>query len=125
MKQIVEDLLLLQNLELGAERVSSGAPGSEEIRKKIPAQVLQHYDRLRARGKKGIAYVRNGVCGQCHMQVAVGLLASLHRHDKVYRCENCGAYLLLKEDPPALEIAPRATKPARRGRPRKEPSHVA
>lgn len=124
MKEIAENLLLLQNLELGAERVAKGGAAPEELRQRIPAQVLQHYDRLRARGKKGIAYVRNGVCGQCHMQVAVGLLASLHRHDNIYRCENCGAYLLVVKEPPALELAPQSTKPARRGRPRKIPSHV-
>ncbi len=125
MKQMLDYLLQLQNLELGIERVPSGGPGPEELRKKIPAQVLQHYDRLRARGKKGIAYVRHGVCGQCHMQVAVGLRAMLRRQDNLYRCENCGSYLYLLEDAAVLEMPLRSVKPARRGRPRKIQAHAA
>jgi hypothetical protein len=123
MKQILDNLLRLQNLELGTERVSMGS--AEEVRKNIPVHLLGQYDRLRARGKKGVAMVRNGVCSQCHMALAVGLLASLHRDDSVYRCATCGAYLYLVSEPPVLEIAPRINKPARRGRPRKDAAHAA
>jgi len=125
MKQLLDNLLLLQNLELRSER-AAGGPGADELRKKVPAQILQHYDRLRARGKKGIALVRHGVCGQCHMQVAVGLLAQLHRQDNLYRCETCGAYLhLVDEQAAPLEMPPRNIRPVRRGRPPKAPAHVA
>jgi hypothetical protein len=127
MKQMLDNLLRLQNLELGIERSPDGV-GSEELRQKIPAQVLQHYDRLRLRGKKGIAYARHGVCGQCHMQVAVGLQAMLRRMDNLYRCENCGCYLYVQDEPEpmtVLEMPPRSVKPARRGRPRKIHAHAA
>ena len=129
MKQILENLLRLQNLELGTERAKADGQGVEELRKTLPTQVLLHYDRLRTRGKKGIAAVRGGVCAQCHMQVAVGVLALVRRQDNLYRCQNCGCYLLLVEDAPlpaaVLGIPPRQTKPARRGRPPKVPTHVA
>lgn len=125
MKQILENLLLLENLELRKEPMPAGSPGPEELRKTIPAQVLQHTDRLRERGKKGVAHVRNGVCGQCHMQVAVGLLNSLRRQDNLYRCANCGSYLYYVEEPVALEMPPRSVKPGRRGRPPKARVHVA
>lgn len=124
MKQILESLLLLQEAELRKERGAASDMSPEELRKKIPAQVLQHSDRLRARGKKWIAHVRNGVCSQCHMRVAVGLLASLRRRDNLYRCETCGAYLYLVEEP-QLEAPPRNTKPGRRGRPPKVSTHAA
>jgi hypothetical protein len=126
MKEMLECLLRVQNMELGIERVPSGGAGPEEMRKKIPAQILQHFDRLLARGKKGVAYVRLGVCGQCHMQVAVGLQAMLRRQDNLYRCENCGCYLYaVEEEAPVLEMPPRSVKPARRGRPRKVHAHAA
>src|SRR5512143_260216 len=112
MKQILDHLLQLQNLESGGQRVPAGKAGAEELRKKIPAQVQQHFDRLRARGKKGVALVRHGVCGQCHMSIAVGLLASLRRQDNLSRCENCGAYPSLVDEAPALEMPPRSMKPA-------------
>lgn len=125
MKQILDSLLALQNLELGNRPGLNNAVGSEELRRSIPANVLQHYDRLRARGKKGLADVRRGVCGQCHMQVAVGLLASLLREDNLHRCANCGAYLRLVDEEPVLELPPRQVQPGRRGRPRKVNAHVA
>jgi hypothetical protein len=118
MKLILDNLLLLQKLELQGKRASGDEVGPEEVRKKLPPQVLEHYDRLRQRGKKGVAFVTNGVCGQCHMRVAVGLLAALRRQDNLYRCENCGSYLQLMEPAP-LAMPPRVTKPRRRGRPPK------
>ncbi len=125
MKQVLDSLLLLYALETGTDSGQATSRGPEEIRKKIPAHILQNYDRLRARGKKGVAFVRHGVCANCHMQVAVGLLAELHREDALSRCENCGCYLCLGEEPaPVLEMPPRAVKPARRGRPRKVQTHV-
>ncbi len=129
MKQILENLLRLQTLELGTERAKAGGESVEELRKNLPAPVLLQYDRLRSRGKKGVAAVRGGVCSQCHMQVAVGVMALVRRQDNLYRCQNCGCYLQLVEDAPApvpqLEMPPRQIKPARRGRPPKVASHVA
>jgi hypothetical protein len=119
MKQILDILLRLQNLELGIERAASGTGGPEQLRKSVPAPILEHYDRLRTRGKKGVAIVKHGVCGQCHMQVALGLQALLRRDDSVQRCETCGAFLYRVEEVPQLEPPPRAVKPGRRGRPRK------
>ena len=128
MKLMLDNLLRLQSLECGKQRAPAGSPGPEELRKRIPAPILQQYDRLRARGKKGIALVRHGVCSQCHMQVAVGLLAQLRRPDNVHRCQNCGAYLQIADEPSEiapLEIRPRNVRPARRGRPPKATVHVA
>src|SRR5262245_6742403 len=108
MKQVLDNLLRLQALELSIEQSPSGSMGTEELRKRIPTPYLQHYDRLRARGKKGVAMVRHGVCGQCHMQVAMGLLAALRRQVDVHRCENCGSFLcLIEEAAPQLEMPPR------------------
>ena len=125
MKQILETLLLLETLASQKDSAITGGHGVDELRKKIPVQVLQHCDRLRVRGKKGVVYVRNGVCSQCHMQVAVGLLASLRRVDNLYRCANCGSYLCLAAEPAPLELPPRSAHPGRRGRPPKAQAHVA
>src|SRR5438105_5172059 len=48
-----------------------------ELRGKIPAPILGHYDRLVAQGKKGVAAVRNQVCTGCHMKVTLGVMATL------------------------------------------------
>jgi predicted nucleic acid-binding Zn-ribbon protein len=126
MMQVLTNLVQLQGLGLEAEHQPSNADQIDQLRLTIPAAVLLNYDRLRARGKKGVAMVRHGVCGQCHMQVAVGQLALLRRQDNLYRCENCGSYLCLVDEPaPVLEMPPRGTKPVRKGRPRKLPAHAA
>jgi predicted nucleic acid-binding Zn-ribbon protein len=94
MNQIIENLFELQTLE------ESGDANVDRLRKRIPNEVLYHYDRLRLRGRHGVAIVRRGVCGQCHMQVAIGLLASLRRMDNIHCCQNCGAYLSVVEETP-------------------------
>jgi hypothetical protein len=115
MNQIIETLLQLQALEAGTCQNSTSDAEIKKLRQRIPGPVLLHYDRLRARGKQGAAFVRHGVCGQCHMQLAIGLLASLHRLDDMHRCQNCGAYLSeVKET--SIEIPLKNTKPVRRAR---------
>ncbi len=123
MKQFLDTLLLLQNSTV--QNPEASAAGTDELRKKLPGPVLEHSDRLWQRGKKAVTFVRRGVCGQCHMQVAVGLLALLRRQDNLYRCENCGAYLYWQDEPAVLELPPRTVKPGKRGRPRKNLTHVA
>jgi len=115
MNQIIETLLQLQAFEAGTCQNSTGDAEIKKLRQRIPAQVLTHYDRLRARGKQGATFVRHGVCGQCHMQLAIGLMASLHRRSDMHCCQNCGAYLSVVEEAP-IEMPVRTTKPMRRVR---------
>ena len=94
-----------------------------ELRAKIPSQILAHYDRLVARGKKGLAAVRGQVCSGCHMQVPLGVVMTLKHGDDIQLCESCGRYLFL---PPALETeaaGPVASpKPERKKRKQKKQS---
>jgi predicted nucleic acid-binding Zn-ribbon protein len=115
MNQIIENLLQLQACETGTCQNSTGDVEIKKLRTRIPAHVLTHYDRLRARGKQGAAFVRHGVCGQCHMQLALGLLASLHRQGDMHCCQTCGAYLSMEEETP-VEMPLRKAKPVRRAR---------
>lgn len=111
MKGILQNLYRLQMLDLDG-RNSSQVAG---LRAEIPAGILTNYDRQRARGKKGIAIVRNHVCGNCRMQVPVAVSASLTA-GKVQICGNCGLYLCLPE-PVDEMVAPIAqTKQPRRRR---------
>jgi len=90
-------------------------PNSEslraELRKTIPQPVLAHYDRLVARGKKGVAIVRNQVCTGCHMLLPIGTINTLLQRQDVQLCDSCGRYLHIPEQaeaPPVVE----APKPA-------------
>lgn len=98
MKTMMRDLLNLQTLEFGETKKAGDLAVIAELRAKIPAQIIEHYDRLRARGKKGLAALKNQVCGSCHMQVPLGVVMTLRHGQDIQLCENCGRYLYLPEE---------------------------
>ena len=117
MKELINHLLKLQSLEFDEQVDPDMEKQIAELRAKIPAPILGHYDRLVSRGKKGVALIRNQVCTGCHMQVPRGVVLTLMHGEDVQLCENCGRYLYLSEQPefPAL-AAPEKKSKAPRGR---------
>jgi len=111
MKGILQNLYRLQMLDLDGANSSQMAA----LRAGIPDGILASYDRQRARKKKGIAIVRNHVCGNCRMQVPLWITASLMT-GSVQSCGNCGTYLCLPDpaDEPAPAPTPERKKPKRR-----------
>jgi hypothetical protein len=107
MKDLLQDLIQLQTLDTSGVKDNNVEASLAELRAKFPAQILAHYDRLVARGKKGLAAVRGQVCSGCHMQVPLGVVMTLKRGDDIQICESCGRYLYL---PTAVETE--ATVPA-------------
>jgi hypothetical protein len=97
MNNVLQDLLKLQSLDFNESADKSAATQAEEMRAKIPQPVLGHYERLRARGKKGVAVVRNQVCTGCHMHVPIGQINALMRGEDIQLCESCGRYLYLPD----------------------------
>ena len=117
MKNIMENLFALQTLQLQSGPKGNQPAAIEAIRKTIPDLVLTRYDRLVAQGKKGVAAVRNGVCTGCHISVAIGALAGLAQEGDIRTCGNCGRYLFLPPNEPAVAVIlppPVKTKIARR-----------
>jgi predicted nucleic acid-binding Zn-ribbon protein len=109
MRTTVEKLYALQQLQLQTAPASVEREAQiRELREGIPAQILAHFDRMIAQGRKGVALVRNGVCRECHIRVPSGTAASLIQPKDLYLCDNCGRYLLLPLD----EITPPAEAPA-------------
>jgi len=109
MKALIENLLKLQALEFD-DTVAETDARIAELRSQVPAQILGHYDRLVARGKKGVAIVRNNVCTGCHVHVPRAVTLTLMRNDDIQLCESCGRYLYLA---PADSPAPAKRKPYR------------
>ena len=107
MKALLQNLIQLQTLQSSGVKDKSAEASLAELRAKIPSQIIAHYDRLVARGKKGLAAVRGQVCSGCHMQVPLGVVMTLKRGDDIQICESCGRYLYL---PTAVETE--ATVPA-------------
>jgi hypothetical protein len=62
-----------------------------------------------------VAIVHNGVCCECHIRLAVGVIGALAFGDDIQRCGNCGRFLYLAEDEPVVSQKPvPETKPVRR-----------
>lgn len=116
--KVIERLFELQELQMGPR---AGAPEHqpviEALRKEIPVPILTHFERLTARGKKGVALVRHGVCSGCQMHLATGVHAALLRDDDIAMCDSCARYLLLAPDlPPVTPPEPVKKPTARRAR---------
>lgn len=114
MKEILQALIQLQAIEFSETENVGDDVRIFELRNKIPAQILGHYDRLVARGKKGIAVVRHQTCSDCHMQVPLGSILTLQHGDDIQMCGNCGRYLYLNEK--AETVAPAKTKRTRKSK---------
>ncbi len=110
MKKLIENLLELQSLEFGGKAGTEAESRIAKLRKEIPMQILAHYDRLMARGKKGVSIIRNQVCTACHVQVPRNTVLTLMHGEDIQICENCGRYLSLPENPPAPEPAVKIKK---------------
>ena len=110
MNELLQNLVKLQSLEFEKKTDKNADPAIAELRGKIPPQILGHYDRLVAHGKKGLAAVRDQVCTGCHMHVPVGVVATLMRDDDIQLCDNCGRYLYLAEATKA-DVPKPAAKP--------------
>ena len=111
MNVTIQNLLKLQTIEFGNEK------GSEKqiagLRASIPEPILGHYDRLRARDKKGVAVVRNQVCSGCHMRLPIGVITVLMQDRDIQLCDSCGRYLFLELQTTPVEPEPVA-KPAKK-----------
>jgi predicted nucleic acid-binding Zn-ribbon protein len=123
MNELIENMFELQSLEF-EETVQ---PNTEErmaaLRAKIPKLILDHYDRMGDRGKKGVALVRHQTCSACHMGVPLGQMLNLRKAADVCLCGSCGRYLYLREETTPVSSAVPAKKTAAKSS-RKQLAHA-
>jgi predicted nucleic acid-binding Zn-ribbon protein len=119
MKELLQNLLKLQSLEFGEIADPNADAAMAALRSKIPPQILAHYERLTARGKKGVALVRNQICTGCHMRLPIGVITTLMHARDIQLCDTCGRYLCLAEAAAQPPAQPAAEKAAARPRKRK------
>lgn len=117
MKQLMETMLRIQDLQLDQEEDPESHPVLKKLRKTVPPQIIGHFDRMLARGKKAVASVRNQACSSCRMKIPIGNIAVLMRNEDIQLCGSCGRYLYLPPEPPEVVEAPAPKK--KRGRPKK------
>ena len=120
MNDLLTNLLKLQALDFAETTQKDDQAQRDELRSHVPQPILGHYDRLVARGKKGVALVRNQVCAGCHMRLPIGTINTLMQGQDIQLCDTCGRYLVLAEAETAQPETPSDTaKPARKPRKRK------
>lgn len=124
MNAVLQNLLKLQAIDFAETSDKTSEAQGNELRALIPQPILGHYERLVARGKKGVALVRNHTCTGCYMRQPLGKITTLMRGDDIQLCDSCGRYLYL---PPEVETPvveqPAAVKPAKA--PRRKAKAVA
>jgi predicted nucleic acid-binding Zn-ribbon protein len=120
----MESLVELQKLEFDTTPKTGTAKAAiEKLRAQVPPQIIGHYDRLLARGKKGISLVKRNVCGECHMSVPIGTVVTILKGADIQLCGNCGRYLYAYPEPEEAAPAPapvEAPKPKRKPRAKKQ-----
>jgi hypothetical protein len=122
--RIVESLLEVQNIKLQQEVLTPAQEAqSQALRAKVPAGVLEKFNRLVGRGKRPVAIVRSSVCGECHLRLSSGTLASLAYTTEIHYCDNCGRFLYLPEDEP-LGLTSAASSPPGRKHTKRAAAHV-
>ncbi len=120
MNDLLTNLLKLQALEFDETAPKNAESLKSDLRAQIPLPILGHYDRLVARGKKGVAVVRNQVCTGCHMRLPIGTINTLMQAQDIQLCDTCGRYLYLP-DPAETQFLEKlaASKPAETAKPAK------
>jgi len=114
MNELLQSLIKLQAIEFEDTTEKKSGTTIAELRGKIPPQILGHYDRLVARGKKGVTAIRGENCSSCHIRVPIGAIMTLRRGEDIQLCENCGRYLFL---PDTAEVAtPPPAAPVKRAK---------
>ncbi len=98
MNAVLTNLLKLQALEFNETDDKNAEAQMAELRGQIPLPILGQYDRLVARGKKGVAVVRNQVCTGCHMRLPIGTVNTLMQGTDIQLCDTCGRYLYLPNE---------------------------
>ena len=120
MNDLLTNLLKLQTLDFSETSQKDAEAQRAELRARVPQPILGHYDRLIARGKKGVAMVRNQVCAGCHMRLPIGTINTLMQGQDIQLCDTCGRYLVLAEPETTKPEQPIAkAKPAAKTRKRK------
>lgn len=109
MQGVTEALKRLQEILLRGPDCGGGLEEAViRLRSDLPPSVLQHFDGLTKRGKRGIVPAVNGVCSGCHLQLATATKSMLGKAHELGRCDHCGRFLYA-QGPTAERIAEQTT----------------
>lgn len=125
MNALLQTLLKLQAIDFAGSPDKATEAQAVELRAQIPPPILGHYQRLIARGKKGIALVKNHTCTGCYMRQPLGKITTLMRGDDIQLCDSCGRYLYLPSEAEAAPVEAAVVEKPRKASRRKSKAAVA
>ena len=86
-----------KELEAGSPEAAKLRASLEESAKGIDPKLLERYNRIKRNKKDPVAFVLDGKCAGCNMQLPSGDLISFAHSDRIFECENCGRLLFIKQ----------------------------
>jgi len=100
--QIIQSLKELQSIaraSKSARPVATAAlsPRQIALRAQVPTAILGHFDRMLAIGRSGVAPLRNGICGGCHIRVPRSHAAGMKASHELDVCDQCGTFIYSEE----------------------------
>lgn len=100
--QIIQALKELQSIARTSttarpKALAALSPHQVELRSQIPNSILSHFDRLLAQGRSGVAPLRNGVCGGCHIRIPRAHIAGMRSSHELDICDQCGTFIYSEE----------------------------
>ncbi len=78
----------------GASALAAGTEEMERLLALLPADLTRHLRRLQARDGRGVALLRDGVCGGCFGHVPAALAAEVARRQTVVKCTGCARIII-------------------------------
>jgi len=65
-----------------------------QILSNISSELLDKYERVKKQKKEPVAFILNGKCTGCRMDVSVMVSQEVNRHESIVYCESCGRILI-------------------------------
>ena len=73
------------------------SPRQVELREQVPNAILGHFDRMLAQGRSGVAPLRNGICGGCHIRIPRAHVSDIRASHELDVCDQCGTFIYSEE----------------------------
>ncbi len=102
-EKTIQDLLRIRELQklmqrrgLSADEIDAYRAEEEELRRRIPPFVIEHFDRLEESGKPGIADIgENGTCSACGAKIPESEIEYIKKNRNIGVCDSCFAFLYI------------------------------
>ena len=72
----------------------------EKLRRRLPAEVVSHYDRLARQYADPLSMLTGDVCQGCQQRISRRAIVLEGRSHEVIQCEHCGRFIFARTNAP-------------------------